>query len=334
MAEPMSEALSLPAPPYYMVAVKGWKLVLDHERLYESDAWVLAAVAQLQGLLLLMWLTAWRQYPAGSLPADDALIAAHMGVQVAIWQSAKGVLLRDWWKASDGRLYHPVITTLVLEMLEARTSNAARVAKFRKAKTGTVHDADSSSVSDIAVAPNDRVSNAIPTHKKAITNDTRTRTGTRSKSFTEDFNVAPGASDLTDDSPLGDAPPLTYAGSAVGEPIDGLPDPSPTSYGLIAGELRRFGIQSAAHHPRFRALVDAGATAQEFLAFADKSKGHRDPFAYLMGCVEGERKRAKATASQLHRGAMPTPAATKSDALMASNIAAAQRFLERDEHGA
>jgi uncharacterized protein YdaU (DUF1376 family) len=81
----------------------------------------------------------------------------------------------------------------------------------------------------------------------------------------------------------------------------------PTRYGAITKSLRLAGIGNA--QPglmRFRLLVDAGADAGEFLAFVPKALGVQgDRFAYIVGAVEGERKRATATLGQLHRGAMP-----------------------------
>ena len=59
-------------------------------------------------------------------------------------------------------------------------------------------------------------------------------------------------------------------------------------------------------NPKLRALLEAGASLQEFVGEAlhavASGKGR---FAYVLGAVEGERKRAAAMASQLHQGAMP-----------------------------
>ncbi len=86
-----------------------------------------------------------------------------------------------------------------------------------------------------------------------------------------------------------------------------------TRYGAITREIRRAGIGNVnPDHLRFRTLVDAGATAAEFLASAPKAlQIAGDRFAYLLAIVEGERKRAASTAGEIHRGPMPgTPSAT------------------------
>ena len=90
----------------------------------------------------------------------------------------------------------------------------------------------------------------------------------------------------------------------------GDPEPgnSPSVYGELSKAIRHAGISDATPgNQRFRMLVDAGVTEAEFLALVPKALQAADkPFAYLLGSLEGERKRAKATAAQLHQGAMPT----------------------------
>jgi hypothetical protein len=86
--------------------------------------------------------------------------------------------------------------------------------------------------------------------------------------------------------------------------------------------LRKAGIASVnPASPRLLTLIEAGATVEEFVAHvAGAIKSGNNPFAYLLGAVEGERKRAAGTASQLHRGPMPT----------AAPAPAPQTFRERD----
>jgi hypothetical protein len=81
--------------------------------------------------------------------------------------------------------------------------------------------------------------------------------------------------------------------------------PDPSAYGLVAGALRKAGIEAAPGHQGFRALIDAGVTLEEFMAYAPKAKTMDRPFAYLLKTVQGERERATVTAQGLHRGPMP-----------------------------
>lgn len=317
----MTEQLSPKPAPYPAATLsKGWRFELNMEQVKKSETWLRARTGMVRALLLLLWAEAWEQTPCGSLPNDDELLGLLLGLEPEDFAKHKTVLLRGWWLADDGRLYHDTITERVQDMLKARAANAKRVAghKAKKRDSGG--------------------GNALPPSATAVSDpgSNNTRTSTRTSIETEDLESVLGTHDLADDSALGDDPPMRVDDPDWGEAVavDGLPEPTPTPYGLIARELRQAGIQAVPHHPRFRALVDAGATALEFLAFAPKALAiSGDRFAYLCSAVEGERKRAKATAGQLHHGAMPASAATKSDALMASNIAAAQRFLERTEHG-
>ncbi len=104
--------------------------------------------------------------------------------------------------------------------------------------------------------------------------------------------------------------PADAAGAHAGERTGNSEPPEPSPAVQVAIALRKAGIDANAHHPRLLALVNAGATVAEFLAFADKAKLTDNAFPYLLGCVEGERKRAAATAGQLHQGAMPTAQVT------------------------
>jgi hypothetical protein len=108
------------------------------------------------------------------------------------------------------------------------------------------------------------------------------------------------------------APPPTdvEGGENTDDPDD--PDPNghdPTAYGSLTSEIRALGVSRAnPGNQEFRALVDAGATIDEFKAYVDKALLADDPFAYLIRTVGNERKRAAKSAQQLHNGRMPGPA--------------------------
>lgn len=111
---------------------KGWRFELDHERICETSAtWQLAAPA-VRPWLLMLWMTAWRQTPCGSLDHDDALIAARIGMPAKDFAKHRAILLRGWWLAEDGRLYHDTITERVLHMLSKRANDAQRAANRRE----------------------------------------------------------------------------------------------------------------------------------------------------------------------------------------------------------
>lgn len=88
--------------------------------------------------------------------------------------------------------------------------------------------------------------------------------------------------------------------------LPGTAGAEPTAYGAITRQLKAAGLSRV--NPgelRFRALVDAGATGDEFLAYVPRALKADDPFAYLVATVEGERKRIAANAGGLHTGPIP-----------------------------
>lgn len=151
-------------PPYPAdTKAKGWRFELDYERIDQSGTWALASRPGMEvcrPLLLMQWYVAWHQEPCGTLPSDEEVIAALMGIADKTWAKHRAVLMRGWWLASDGLLYHPTITKRVLEMLDYRRKTAERVAKHKAAKR------------------EQHAGNALPTESLTVKNDTGTGTGT------------------------------------------------------------------------------------------------------------------------------------------------------------
>jgi uncharacterized protein YdaU (DUF1376 family) len=115
------------------------------------------------------------------------------------------------------------------------------------------------------------------------------------------------------------SPDTEAKASAVGTPA-----------GAICRALKTAGIANVnPGNLRLTTLLAAGATEAEFLAHADKARDKGDAFAYVLAAVEGERKRAAATAGQLHQGAMPSAPVT-----VPSNDAARTEALLREQREA
>lgn len=134
---------------------KGWRFEIDMEKVRQSDTWAVAG-ALLRPWLLLTWSVAWEQTPCGSLPNDDELIAARLEMPVDDFQAAKGKLLRGWWIADDGRLYHDTIVERVLAMLEKRAKDAKRTADSRAKRSGTQSG-------DVGVTRDTHATHGVPT---------------------------------------------------------------------------------------------------------------------------------------------------------------------------
>lgn len=110
-----------PAPYPADTKAKGWRFELDVEALNQTDGWALCPNGVACGQLIWLLLIAWSQTPCGTLPNDDKILAAMLGATPAAFAKNRGALLRDWWLGSDGRLYHPLLTEQVLEMLDNRS---------------------------------------------------------------------------------------------------------------------------------------------------------------------------------------------------------------------
>lgn len=115
---------------------RGWRFELDYEQIEQSDTWSLAAeVPMAQHALLMMWMVAWSQVPCGSFPNDEAVIRAKCRIPPPMWSKCRAVLMRGWWAADDGRLYHDTLVKRVMEMMARRRSDADRQAARRSKVT-------------------------------------------------------------------------------------------------------------------------------------------------------------------------------------------------------
>ncbi len=169
--------MTLPPPYPADTKAKGWRFELDYEQIEQSSTWALAG-PEGRPWLLMLWMTAWRQVPSGSMPNDEEVVAALIGMPPKLWSKHRKAMMRGWSLADDGLLYHPTVSARVLEMLDYRRKNAERVAKFKLAKR------------------EQRAGNALPKSDKQGSNDTGTGTGT-------------GTNTSEDKSSGGKPPPMT-----------------------------------------------------------------------------------------------------------------------------
>lgn len=101
---------------------------LDCARLLESDLWALSTGDEAKAALTL-WLRAWSQSPAASLPNDERILCRWAGVSLSEWRSLAPMALRGWVECADGRLYHPVVAEKALVAWIERLSLQERSAK-------------------------------------------------------------------------------------------------------------------------------------------------------------------------------------------------------------
>lgn len=141
-----------PAPYPADTRAKGWRFELDYEQIEQSDTWG-AAKPEARPWLLMLWMTAWKQVPCGSLPDDDEVIVGKLGIPDELWRDHKRALLRGWWKADDGRLYHDTLTARVSEMMRRRRSDSDRQAANRAKKASESQDNHGDVTRDNPVTP-------------------------------------------------------------------------------------------------------------------------------------------------------------------------------------
>lgn len=136
----MTDTQVRPAPYPADTLAKGWRFEVDMEKVKRSDTWLRAKSGEIRGALLLLWGESWQQTPCGTLPNDDELVALIIDMPLVRFQKNRGVLLRGWWLADDGRLYHDTITERVLAMLEKRAKDAERSANRRARAAASTGD--------------------------------------------------------------------------------------------------------------------------------------------------------------------------------------------------
>ena len=89
-----------------------------------------------------LWLKAWHQVPAASLPdGDEDLCAlAGFGRDLKRWKKARDKALRGWIACDDGRLYHPLIAEAALEAWISRLLSRVTSAAGHARRWGTAFD--------------------------------------------------------------------------------------------------------------------------------------------------------------------------------------------------
>lgn len=267
--------MTRPVPYPADTRAKGWRFELDHERIEQSDTWALAP-SEVKPWLLMLWVTAWRQEPCGSLPNEDELVAVRIGMPMKTFAKVRSKLMRGWWEAEDGRLYHDTVTKRVLEMLAAREAERRRKAEYRHRKDA---ERRSDTHGDPALSHGTTGGHQQDdTRNDAGRDDTGTRTGTGTSTSKEETTTTS----------------RTTSGSVGGD------RQSPTKAGEACKAMRGKGIADVnPSSPELLALIDKGVSVQTFEAAADICAKAKPPkgFAYLLGIVKRQLGEAAAIAS-------------------------------------
>jgi hypothetical protein len=104
--------------------------------------------------------------------------------------------------------------------------------------------------------------------------------------------------------------------------LDSPAPPDPATPGLICKAMKAEGVADVnPSHQTLRTLLDAGATEGEFVEAARKAVAEQKGFAYAIGIVTSERKRAATLAQQIHHGELPAAATRPTFAQQAADVA-------------
>ncbi|CDN87348.1 hypothetical protein BN948_01770 [Hydrogenophaga intermedia] len=272
----MSE--TLPPPPYPAdTKSKGWRFELDLEQLTQSDTWALAGPLA-RPWLLMLWTTAWQQQPCGALTDDDEIIAARVGMPLELFQEHRKVLMRGWAKASDGRLYHPIITQRVLAMMGKRDAEKIRKANYRARQAASHPPAESRE--EGGSPPMSHGTTEGRTQDSGGSDATRTSTSTRGIGI----------------------PPLEAKDQQNSARTEARASVTEVSHGTEAGRacfaMRKAGLMDAnPAHPTLLALLTQGMSTDELVAAAQTAVGKGKGFAYALSVAEGRRRDAATVGS-------------------------------------
>ncbi len=102
-------------------------MFIDIVALQNSETWALADGWEAKACLNL-WMRAWHQVPAGSLPNNEKVLEAFAAVPDC--KAVRAVALRGFVLCSDGRLYHPTICARVVAAM-GKSEKAAKSANHR-----------------------------------------------------------------------------------------------------------------------------------------------------------------------------------------------------------
>lgn len=103
--------------------------------LLDSDFFALSTGDEFKAAVAL-WVKAFQQIPAGSLPDDDRILA-HLSGAGARWKKLRPMALRGFVKCSDGRLYHPKVCEKASDSYDKRAQARENARKRGKADDGS-----------------------------------------------------------------------------------------------------------------------------------------------------------------------------------------------------
>ena len=188
-----------------------------------------------------LWIKAFRQLPAGSLPDDDVALArlADYGRDTRSWRKARAAALRGWVRCRDGRLYHRVVAERALSAWLGRLQQQKRSALGNGRRWG-----------GRGLAPGE-VDRLIGECQAALVM----------------LEGSPPPDERVVRDLLEDPPPQVAGGQAVW----------PTAAGALSAQLRRLGVRVSSSDPVLIGWLEDGFSNAQVLAALDVAREHKPP---------------------------------------------------------
>lgn len=277
MNEPRTtgEANELPAPPVPPDAdLRQFRIFgIDVQRLLNSETWVLATGDEAKAAMTL-WLQAFHQIPAGSLPANDRMLA-YLSMSGPAWEAVRDHALRGWELHADGRLYHPVVTEKVLDAMKrsedyhrAKDAHKERMRQWRERhRDGGVPATQATGDDHVIITP--------PSRDAGVIDKKRKEKGEEEKGVKKESNTPP------DVAPLPGLEPPVPPPKAAGAPEQSRKPPTYTQEfeAFWAVYPRRTGkLDASRSFQRARKLVAQDHLMAAAVVFAQACKGKEERF--------------------------------------------------------
>lgn len=296
---------------------------LDTIRLLDSDFCALTTGDEFKAAVRL-WCKAWAQSPAGSLPADDRVLA-HLSGAGTRWQKVKTMALRGWVVCSDGRLYHPVVAEQVHAAWAEREEYRAEIdaQKQRKHRERAERSAIFEELKAAGITP----AWNTPTGKlREMLSDCRSDQSHLSRTCHSDRSHQSHTCH-------GDSHGLDGTGRD-GKSFKSITPDTPlradTSLGVagaMARSLREKGFPDCAEtHPDLILLAGEGYTLEDLNEAANAGGGQK-PISWIAARMRGRRRDAHQRASE--GGSLPSPAAVAEVDALSRNAAEIRESFDR-----
>lgn len=256
---------------------------LDTGRLLDSDLFALSTGEEFKAAVAL-WCKAWTQAPAGSLPADDRVLA-HLSGTGNRWKKIKNMALRGWIQCADGRLYHQVVSEQVMTAWSARGQHRGRVERQNNRKRQQ-RDERAQLMADlkaggVVLAWNCPMSEVRTCHANLSQPVTGTGVG----------HTHTGHATGHRDSHGLDGTGRDVRARAEAKAINPSAPITPTAATEMARALRMVGYPDCSHsHPELASLANDGFTADDVREAAKAGPGK--PISWLASRLRGQRRDA------------------------------------------